>query len=101
MESYKDLFTELNRQLLESNDSEFYCDISDEIKDAYENYLGSEDWRLKRNERMLIDKNKCTKCGSGKNLIVHHLSYKNIGDEKMDDLITVCNSCHRKIHKHE
>ena len=40
------------------------------------------------------DGNKCTTCGTDKNLIVHHLDYSpGIGNE-----ITLCMSCHRKWH---
>ena len=42
------------------------------------------------------DNNKCTKCGSEENLVVHHLTYI---DETMSDLITLCTTCHGKLNK--
>ena len=42
------------------------------------------------------DKNKCVKCGSTKNLQIHHLSYSK--DISIKDLQTLCCSCHRKQH---
>jgi predicted HNH restriction endonuclease len=40
-------------------------------------------------------------CRSAKNLSVHHITYENIGFEKMDDLISVCKECHKKLHEHD
>ena len=44
------------------------------------------------------DGNKCTKCGSTKNLIVHHKHY-NIDKLTYYDLITLCRGCHKIEHK--
>ncbi|MCE5329646.1 HNH endonuclease [bacterium] len=29
---------------------------------------------------------------------VHHLTYKSFGNEELEDLVTVCEKCHEKIH---
>lgn len=41
----------------------------------------------------------CKACGSNHRLAVHHLSYKNFGNEPMSDLMGLCHSCHIQVHK--
>lgn len=41
---------------------------------------------------------KCQKCGETEDLCMHHLKY---GENKLEDLITVCRSCHNKIHSNQ
>ena len=61
----------------------------------YYEYIQSEDWNRKRRERLAIDGYKCVVCGrSDVPLQVHHRSYDHLGDEQMDELITVCETCH-------
>lgn len=52
--------------------------------------------RLKVLER---DDNKCTQCGSEDNLHIHHLTYDNEGNELLEDLVTLCSSCHSKVRR--
>lgn len=66
--------------------------------ELYNHYIKSNAWNLKRNKRLEIDNNTCQMCGSVDNLQVHHWHYNNVGDEKMGDLMTVCKSCHSKLH---
>jgi len=64
---------------------------------SYNEYLLSDIWISKRDLLIKIRK-KCEKCGSEKNLCVHHLTYENVGDEKMEDLMVLCLKCHKEIH---
>ena len=71
----------------------------------YKQYMRSEKWRYKKAQRMQIDDNKCCMCGRDikhvKSMQVHHVSYKNLGDEDvMKDLCTLCGSCHIKLHNY-
>jgi hypothetical protein len=43
------------------------------------------------------DNNKCKTCGSSEKLHVHHID-KNRKNNQVDNLITLCQSCHAKIH---
>ena len=62
----------------------------------YINYIKSPEWRLKRKQRMKIDNYKC-ECGrSAKH--VHHLTYKNLFNENMEDLRSLCILCHDAKH---
>ena len=67
----------------------------------YYQYLRTKTWREKANERLKRDGYQCVLCRSAKNLSVHHITYENIGFEKMDDLISVCKGCHEKLHEHD
>jgi 5-methylcytosine-specific restriction endonuclease McrA len=43
---------------------------------------------------------RCQKCGSLTHLEVHHLIKRSrLGDDTMDNLITLCADCHRDCHQ--
>lgn len=63
---------------------------------TYKEYLMSDDWRRKRDKRLLIDQ-KCSICGRPFDLEVHHMTYKTFPNENTTDLITVCRNCHSRI----
>ena len=67
----------------------------------YQKYLLSKAWKAKAAKRMRMDDHRCVRCGSAKNLAVHHITYDRLFCEPMDDLITVCNNCHKKIHEND
>lgn len=68
-------------------------------KKEYAKYLKSEHWACFRN-KIIKERIKCEKCGSDKKLGIHHLSYKNLGNEKKEDVILLCFVCHLiKEHK--
>lgn len=63
------------------------------------NYTQSEKWDQIRKAVLKRDDYTCRKCNaSGVLLDVHHLHYKNLGNESLQDLVTVCRSCHNEIH---
>ena len=66
-------------------------------KDEYLEYLKSEEWREKRKEILEDRNNECEECGE-KATQVHHLNYDNIGEEEDDDVLVLCNECHKEIH---
>lgn len=63
----------------------------------YREYLNSKEWQIKRSVRLALpDSGECWTCGTsefveGKH--VHHRSYKNLGNETMDDLVITCKNC--------
>jgi len=67
-------------------------------KKKYNAYMRSDEWKQKRNEIISIYK-QCVCCGSEENLNVHHLTYENIGNEKYEDLLLLCNMCHKNVHR--
>lgn len=65
----------------------------------YSEYLQSETWSRRRKEVFELYGHLCLKCGSSKNLHVHHKTYKRLGVERIDlDLIPLCETCHDKLH---
>jgi predicted HNH restriction endonuclease len=78
--------------------------------DKHKKYYG-ENWRKQRREARKRDNYKCVMCGIteeeyGMELSVHHIipfvafdDYREAN--KLSNLISVCESCHRKIHSGE
>lgn len=64
----------------------------------YSNYIQSEDWKLKRSEVLLRDNNLCQVCKKDAAEEVHHITYDNLFNEKLEDLLSVCKICHKEIH---
>ena len=64
--------------------------------------MRSEQWKAKKQERIAIDK-ECCMCGRPldkiKSVQVHHITYKNLGNENvLTDICTLCGSCYKKTH---
>lgn len=68
---------------------------------TYETYLLTAHWRSMRNRALRFAGFKCSKCQSGRNLQVHHLSYARLGEEFDTDLEVLCRGCHLGLHVHE
>lgn len=64
----------------------------------YQEYLQTEHWRNKRKSALKRAKYKCQLCNNKENLQVHHNTYENRGNEKDEDLIVLCEDCHKKFH---
>lgn len=62
----------------------------------YENYIDSAQWHELRKKIIELDGFCCRKCGSDKRLEVHHKNYRRLGNEDVNDLITLCHICHDK-----
>ena len=65
----------------------------------YSSYLGTEEWKLKRNEALKRDENLCQVCKINEAVEVHHITYENFSNEKLEDLLSVCKDCHIEIHR--
>lgn len=72
--------------------------------DFYRSYLRSERWKDKKEMRLRVDGYRCVMCGCTSRqctLQTHHITYKNLGHEDvLNDLVTLCDSCHKKIHNY-
>ena len=62
-------------------------------------YRESKEWAELSQKRFLKDGLRCVKCGSTKNLVAHHLNYYRMFHEDINDLITLCGECHKKLHE--
>lgn len=72
--------------------------------EEYGNYLKSDAWKQKAEERLRIDSYRCRGCGTCGTTVnpleVHHMSYVHIGNERVyEELITLCHGCHKLVHK--
>ena len=65
----------------------------------YKTYLDDEHWAKTRKKIMARDGYRCQICGSKRDLQVHHLTYKNIGQETDEQLVCLCRQCHFGLHE--
>jgi hypothetical protein len=64
----------------------------------YPTYLQSPEWKARRDERVKAAGNRCQVCNRAEKLNVHHRTYERIGNEIPDDLIVLCEPCHKLFH---
>lgn len=77
----------------------------------HKKYISSREWLLKKNKLISIYLEEgwdicCNICGATSDLNVHHRSYKQLGNENLNDdgsgdiwnLEFLCRDCHRKWH---
>jgi uncharacterized protein YnzC (UPF0291/DUF896 family) len=70
------------------------------LSKSYYDYIESQAWQAKRSKRLMIDNLTCQRCGSKKDVQVHHLTYENFGNEDVyNDLITLCKRCHEDVER--
>lgn len=65
--------------------------------DYYE-YIQSPEWKAKR-AAIIAELKCCVRCKSKYRLQIHHLNYDNLGHEKKEDIVLLCEFCHGGIHK--
>jgi 5-methylcytosine-specific restriction endonuclease McrA len=62
--------------------------------------LRVEEYNQLRHRVLERDAWRCQDCGSSKDLHVHHLVKRSkLGDDALDNLITLCADCHRQRHR--
>lgn len=71
--------------------------------DIYDIYIKSVHWSIKRNIVLARAKNEegipiCEACGQSQAIQVHHLTYRNLGNEYLWELKAVCLACHQRLH---
>lgn len=64
------------------------------ITEKYKKYLKSHEWKIKSRTVILNAEKICQRCYKEKATEVHHLTYDNIYNEDIDDLIALCSKCH-------
>jgi uncharacterized Zn finger protein (UPF0148 family) len=63
---------------------------------SYASYLRSGLWETSRRRLM---RSACENCDSRAGLVLHHMTYANLGAERMDEVCTLCSSCHVAVHR--
>lgn len=56
----------------------------------------SKRWQKKRQQCFKHFYFRCALCGSPRNLQAHHITYKNLFNEKPGDLVCLCADCHSR-----
>lgn len=67
-------------------------------KEEYSAYLLTPHWKDLRSRKIKAVGPRCQDCGSGKQIQVHHLRYRNIYDVLLDDLKVLCRVHHEAAH---
>lgn len=69
---------------------------------SYKAYINSPEWRKVR-QRFIDSKfpKVCAGCSKpwGRGDHLHHRTYKNLGAERLMDLVPLCQPCHAKVHR--
>lgn len=82
------------------NQKSIYCPDTGETIIGYKNYLKSPHW-LQLRARMIKPDTVCSHCQEKKPVLqLQHLHYKTIGrEDAANDLLVLCEDCHKLIHK--
>lgn len=65
----------------------------------YQNYLKSGHWKTVKTNLYKLKAYRCFFCGNKERLNAHHITYENINNEKIEDLVYLCIRCHKKLHE--
>jgi len=68
------------------------------VNEAYQAYLNSPEWRAKRQDVLALAGYRCVACGKTIDLEVHHITYERIYRELVNDLLALCQNCHKEAH---
>lgn len=64
----------------------------------YQAYLQTPEWEAKRLKALRRADHHCELCFADQTLHVHHKTYERRGDERLSDLIVLCDRCHARFH---
>ena len=79
-----------------------YAYLRDGTRLPYDKYLEHPYWQKVRAARFKFDENRCVVCHrdlSNGQFQTHHLDYRNLGNEHLRDVITMCPGCHTLFHR--
>jgi hypothetical protein len=92
LEDYKNHISKLEKPLFD-----FIKELQDKknkgFRANYENYINSDEWKLKRKQALERDSYICQICGNDANE-VHHLTYAHFKEEWLFELVSLCKACH-------
>lgn len=66
---------------------------------SHADYLASPEWAERRSLVMDRANGQCEGCRKARATEVHHLSYRNWGNEFLFELVALCGPCHDRIHR--
>lgn len=91
--SHKKLFNHI--QALQDN---FRRDQQENWWQKYQEHLKSDRWKIIRNLVLKRESSICQGCKQAEAVHIHHLTYENMGDELLFQLVALCLKCHQKLH---
>lgn len=62
-------------------------------------YMQSPEWAARKVEYYSRHPKVCAACSATKPIHLHHMTYKRLTEERDSDLVPLCMSCHRTVHK--
>ncbi len=65
----------------------------------YYEYIKSPEWYQRTEKIRLRNKGRCEVCNMRRSSCVHHRTYAHLGNERDDELLSVCSDCHSMIHR--
>jgi 5-methylcytosine-specific restriction endonuclease McrA len=68
-------------------------------KKVYQKYLESDHWKKVKIDYYRERERICSACGAKRRIQLHHLTYKKVGRERPQDLVPLCQSCHKLVHQ--
>lgn len=68
-------------------------------RESYRVYLGSSEWKRRRDLVMKRCNAVCEGCGSAPAVEVHHLTYEHVQNEFLWELVGLCKACHDRVHE--
>ena len=68
-------------------------------KILHQNHINSDKWKAMRLKVLKRDDYTCRGCLENPATEVHHITYANLGDEFMFELMSLCRECHSRFHK--
>jgi len=70
-----------------------------EFFEWYDQYLASPEWKERRRKVLLRAQGICEGCRDAAATEVHHLTYDNVGEEFLWQLVAICHECHERYHE--
>jgi 5-methylcytosine-specific restriction endonuclease McrA len=64
----------------------------------YDAYIGSDAWAVRREQVISRAGGICEGCREAEAVQAHHLSYRNMGNEFLWELVAICRNCHERVH---
>lgn len=94
-------YKKANRERLRGYDNAYYDQNRGRIYETAQERRYGRNWR----QALARDGHKCTECGATEQLVIHHKDGRGRTSQNpnhdLDNLQTVCRSCHARIHKEQ
>lgn len=91
------LFEEKKRESMERQKAKWQ-DEREGWWDWYSHYLESDAWKIRRRKVLQRCNGICEGCHEAPVAEVHHLTYENVGQELLYQLVGLCDNCHQIAH---